>query len=262
MKPFDTHAHLYDKQFDKDRENVLADTFQKLDYVLCPSENLETSLKTVQLVEKYPCLYGAVGIHPHETGFATESVIKEITDLARQNKKIKAIGEIGLDYYYFRSPKEIQQKWFKRQIEIGIELNLPVIIHDRDAHGDTLQILKEFNNRKLRGIIHCFSGSIEFAKEIIKLGFFISFSGSLVFPGSTRLKQVAREISLDNILIETDSPYLSPPPHRGERNYPGNVIYVAEEIAALKGISVSRVIRQTKENAMSIYQIQNQGRIC
>ena len=145
MKPFDTHAHLYDKQFDKDRENVLADTFQKLDYVLCPSENLETSLKTVQLVEEYPCLYGAVGIHPHETGFTTESVIEKITDLARQNKKIKAIGEIGLDYYHLRSPKEIQQKWFKRQIEIGIELNLPVIIHDRDAHGDTLQILKEFN---------------------------------------------------------------------------------------------------------------------
>lgn len=255
MKPFDTHAHLYDKQFDADRDEILTDTFQKLDYVVCPSENLETSIKTVNLADKYSHLYGAVGIHPHESRFANEKVLEKIVELAGQHKKIKAIGEIGLDYYYLCSPKEIQQKWFKRQIEIGIELNLPVIIHDRDAHGDTLQILKEFKDNRVRGILHCFSGSIEFAKELIKLGFFISFSGSLVFPKSTRLKHVARELPLSKILIETDSPYLTPPPHRGERNHPGNVIYVASEIATIKEISVDRVICQTRENAMRIYQI-------
>lgn len=254
MKPFDTHAHLYDKAFDRDRDEVLARTLEAVDYVVIPSENYETSQKAVRLAETYGPVYGAVGIHPHETKYASEEILQKIGDLA-QLPKVKAIGEIGLDYHFFYSDKETQQKWFARQIELARDLDLPFLIHDREAHGDTLSILKKHKNSRMRGIMHCFSGSVETAEELMKLGFYISFAGPLVFPNSRRLKEAAREIPLDRLLIETDSPYLTPPPHRGERNEPANVIYVAEEIARLKGISVETVVEETRKNGLSIYGI-------
>lgn len=254
MKPFDTHAHLYDKAFDRDRDEVLARTLEAVDYVVIPSENYETSQKAVCLAETYGPVYGAVGIHPHETKYASEEILQKIGDLA-QLPKVKAIGEIGLDYHFFYSDKETQQKWFARQIELARDLDLPFLIHDREAHGDTLSILKKHKNSRMRGIMHCFSGSVETAEELIKLGFYISFAGPLVFPNSRRLKEAAREIPLDRLLIETDSPYLTPPPHRGERNEPANVIYVAEEIARLKGIPVETVVEETRKNGLSIYGI-------
>lgn len=254
MKPFDTHAHLYDKAFDRDRDEVLTRTLEAVDYVVIPSENYETSQKAVRLAETYGPVYGAVGIHPHETKYASEEILQKIGDLA-QLPKVKAIGEIGLDYHFFYSDKETQQKWFARQIELARDLDLPFLIHDREAHGDTLSILKKHKNSRMRGIMHCFSGSVETAEELIKLGFYISFAGPLVFPNSRRLKEAAREIPLDRLLIETDSPYLTPPPHRGERNEPANVIYVAEEIARLKGISVETVVEETRKNGLSIYGI-------
>ncbi|WP_297037944.1 TatD family hydrolase [uncultured Dialister sp.] len=254
MKPFDTHAHLYDKAFDRDRDEVLTRTLEAVDYVVIPSENYETSQKAVRLAETYGPVYGAVGIHPHETKYASEEILQKIGDLA-QLPKVKAIGEIGLDYHFFYSDKETQQKWFARQIELARDLDLPFLIHDREAHGDTLSILKKHKNSRMRGIMHCFSGSVETAEELMKLGFYISFAGPLVFPNSRRLKEAAREIPLDRLLIETDSPYLTPPPHRGERNEPVNVIYVAEEIARLKGISVETVVEETRKNGLSIYGI-------
>lgn len=254
MKPFDTHAHLYDKAFDRDRDEVLARTLEAVDYVVIPSENYETSQKAVRLAETYGPVYGAVGIHPHETKYASEEILQKIGDLA-QLPKVKAIGEIGLDYHFFYSDKETQQKWFARQIELARDLDLPFLIHDREAHGDTLSILKKHKNSRMRGIMHCFSGSMETAEELMKLGFYISFAGPLVFPNSRRLKEAAREIPLDRLLIETDSPYLTPPPHRGERNEPANVIYVAEEIARLKGIPVETVVEETRKNGLSIYGI-------
>lgn len=254
MKPFDTHAHLYDKAFDRDRDEVLARTLEAVDYVVIPSENYETSQKAVRLAETYGTVYGAVGIHPHETKYASEEILQKIGDLA-QLPKVKAIGEIGLDYHFFYSDKETQQKWFARQIELARDLDLPFLIHDREAHGDTLSILKKHKNSRMRGIMHCFSGSVETAEELMKLGFYISFAGPLVFPNSRRLKEAAREIPLDRLLIETDSPYLTPPPHRGERNEPANVIYVAEEIARLKGIPVETVVEETRKNGLSIYGI-------
>lgn len=254
MKPFDTHAHLYDKAFDRDRDEVLARTLEAVDYVVIPSENYETSQKAVRLAETYGPVYGAVGIHPHETKYASEEILQKIGDLA-QLPKVKAIGEIGLDYHFFYSDKETQQKWFARQIELARDLDLPFLIHDREAHGDTLSILKKHKNSRMRGIMHCFSGSVETAEELMKLGFYISFAGPLVFPNSRRLKEAAREIPLDRLLIETDSPYLTPPPHRGERNEPANVIYVAEEIARLKGIPVETVVEETRNNGLSIYGI-------
>ncbi|WP_303052373.1 TatD family hydrolase [uncultured Dialister sp.] len=254
MKPFDTHAHLYDKAFDRDRDEVLTRTLEAVDYVVIPSENYETSQKAVRLAETCGPVYGAVGIHPHETKYASEEILQKIGDLA-QLPKVKAIGEIGLDYHFFYSDKETQQKWFARQIELARDLDLPFLIHDREAHGDTLSILKKHKNSRMRGIMHCFSGSVETAEELMKLGFYISFAGPLVFPNSRRLKEAAREIPLDRLLIETDSPYLTPPPHRGERNEPANVIYVAEEIARLKGIPVEIVVEETRKNGLSIYGI-------
>jgi len=255
MGLFDTHAHLYDKAFDQDRDELIPKLLKNLDYIVIPSENLETSRKAVSLAEAYGPLYAAVGIHPQVTRDGSEEILREIGDIAESHPKVKAIGEIGLDYYYLYTDKETQKKWFARQIELARDLNLPFAIHDRDAHGDTLSILKEHKSSAMRGILHCFSGSLETAKELIKLGFYISFAGPVVFPRSIRLKEVASALPLDRILIETDSPYLTPPPNRGKRNDPSNVYYVAEELARLKGLPVEEIISCTRENAIHIYEI-------
>lgn len=171
---FDTHAHLYDKAFDKDREDVIARIFKTLDYVVIPSEDLETSQKAVRLADTHEGIYAAVGIHPQVTNGASDEVLAEIAHLAKTHDKIKAIGEIGLDYHYLYTDKDTQKYWFERQIQMAKELDLPILIHDREAHGDVLEILKRNADSRLRGILHCFSGSIETAKELMKLGFYIS----------------------------------------------------------------------------------------
>lgn len=255
MGLFDTHAHLYDKAFDRDRDQLIPSLFKSLDYIVIPSEDLETSRKAVTLAETYDPLYAAVGIHPQVTKDASEEILRKIGDLALSHPKVKAIGEIGLDYYYLYTDKEIQKEWFARQIELAKDLNLPFLIHDREAHGDTLSILKEHKSPAMRGILHCFSGSLETAKELIRLGFYISFAGPVVFPRSIRLKEVAAALPLERILIETDSPYLTPPPNRGKRNDPFNVYYVAEELARLKKLPVEEIISRTRENAIRIYDI-------
>ena len=256
MGLFDTHAHLYDKAFDRDREEVISRILQTLDYVVIPSEDVATSQKAIALAESHDCLYAAVGIHPQVTKDATEEAMAELADLANHHPKVKAIGEIGLDYYYLYTDKETQKKWFARQIELAKELDLPILIHDRDAHGDTLDILKQHKGKNLRGILHCFSGSLETAKELMKLGFYISFAGPVVFPKSLKLKEVAKEIPLDRLLIETDSPYLTPPPNRGKRNDPSNVYYVAQELARLKDMPLENLVAATTKNAKTIYQIE------
>lgn len=252
---FDTHAHLYDKAFDKDREDVIARIFKTLDYVVIPSEDLETSQKAVRLADTHEGIYAAVGIHPQVTNGASDEVLAEIAHLAKTHDKIKAIGEIGLDYHYLYTDKDTQKYWFERQIQMAKELDLPILIHDREAHGDVLEILKRNADSRLRGILHCFSGSIETAKELMKLGFYISFAGPVVFSKSIKLKEVAADIPMDRLLIETDSPYLTPPPYRGKRNDPSNVLLVAEELARIKNMDVQELIDITRENAMKIYQI-------
>ncbi len=255
MKLFDTHAHVYDKAFDNDREAMMKTVWEVCDYVVCPAENLETSRKALAMAQQYPHMYAAAGIHPQLTAQAIEEELDGIRKLAEENDKIVAIGEIGLDYYYLYSDIETQKEWFGRQIDLAAELDLPILIHDRDAHGDTLKILKEHQTDRLRGILHCYSGSLEMAKELIQMGLYISFAGPVVFPKSTKLKEVARELPLDRILVETDSPYLTPPPFRGRRNDPSKVRYVAEEIARLKELPVETVIEATRRNALAIYQI-------
>lgn len=257
MKLFDTHAHVYDKAFDNDRDAMMKTVWEVCDYVVCPAENLETSRKALALAQQYPHMYAAAGIHPQLTAQATEEELERIRQLVEAHRdKIVAIGEIGLDYYYLYSEIETQKEWFGRQIDLAAELDLPILIHDRDAHGDTVQILKEHRSDRLRGILHCYSGSLEMARELIRMGFYISFAGPVVFPKSTKLKEVAKELPLNRILVETDSPYLTPPPFRGRRNDPSKVQYVAEEIARLKGLPVETVVEATRRNALAIYQIQ------
>ncbi len=257
MKLFDTHAHVYDKAFDNDRDAMMKTVWDVCDYVVCPAEDLETSRKALAMAKEYPHMYAAAGIHPQLTAKATEEELAAIRELAKTEEKIVAIGEIGLDYYYLYSDIETQKEWFGRQIDLAAELDLPILIHDRDAHGDTLAILKEHQTDRLRGILHCYSGSLEMAKELIRMGFYISFAGPVVFPKSTKLKEVARELPLSRILVETDSPYLTPPPFRGRRNDPSKVQYVAEEIARLKDLPVETVVEATRRNALDIYQIKD-----
>lgn len=255
MKLFDTHAHIYDKAFDNDRDSMLEDVFEQVGTIVCPSEDVATSRLSSALSQKYPQIYAAVGIHPQETAKAVPEDLEQLRQMAEANPKIVAVGEIGLDYYYLNSPKDIQKEWFGRQIELAEKLDLPIIIHDRDAHGDMLRVLQEHRNKKLRGILHCYSGSYETAETLIHMGFYISFAGPVVFPKSTALKEVARRLPLSRMLVETDSPYLTPPPFRGRRNDPSKVFYVAEEIARLKGISLDTVIETTEKNAKDIYRI-------
>lgn len=253
---FDTHAHLYDEKFQYDREEMLAQVFTTVEHVVVPGEDRETSLRALELAHQYPQIYCAVGYHPHLAAQMTEEDFAQIRQWAETEEKVVAIGEIGLDYYYDNSPRDIQKEVFRRHIELAKELDLPITIHDRDAHGDVMDILRELSDERLRGILHCYSGSYEMAKELIELGFYISFAGPVVFPKSTKLKEVAARLPLERILVETDSPYLTPPPYRGRRNDPSRVYYVAEEIARLHEKPLEEVIAITTANAKKIYQIQ------
>lgn len=255
IRYFDSHAHVYDKVYGGERDQMLADVFQTLDYLVCPAEDVETARQAVSLADTWPGIYAAVGIHPHRTGFMEEGALADIEALAGCSEKVAAIGEIGLDYFRLRSEKSVQISWFEHQLELAKQLDLPVIIHARDSLGDTLAIVKEHHDSRLRGVIHCYSGSLETAKELMMLNFYISFAGPVVFPGSIKLKAVAKQIPLDRLLIETDSPYLTPPPYRGSRNTPANVALVAEEIARLKECSPETITKATYENACRLFRI-------
>ncbi|WP_338560759.1 TatD family hydrolase [Paraclostridium sordellii] len=253
---FDSHAHLNDERFDEDREELINSLKAKgVDLVLNPGACIETSKSSVELANKYDFIYAAVGVHPHDVGEMTEDDIETLRKLALENEKVKAIGEIGLDYYYDNSPREIQKKWFKRQIELANELKLPIIIHDRDAHGDTFEIIKNTKSPEIGCVLHCYSGNVELAKEYVKMGCYISIPGTVTFKNNKKTREVAKEIPLEYLLIETDSPYMAPEPHRGKRNNPSLVQFVADKIAQEKGISYEQVCEATKENAKRFFNI-------
>ncbi|CEK32591.1 deoxyribonuclease [[Clostridium] sordellii] len=253
---FDSHAHLNDERFDEDREELINSLKAKgVDLVLNPGACIETSKSSVELANKYDFIYAAVGVHPHDVGGMTEDDIETLRKLALENEKVKAIGEIGLDYYYDNSPREIQKKWFKRQIELANELKLPIIIHDRDAHGDTFEIIKNTKSPEIGCVLHCYSGNVELAKEYVKMGCYISIPGTVTFKNNKKTREVAKEIPLEYLLIETDSPYMAPEPHRGKRNDPSLVQFVADKIAQEKGISYEQVCEATKENAKRFFNI-------
>lgn len=250
MTLFDTHAHYDDEAFDADRDTVLS-TFDGL--VIDPGCTLESSRAAVALANRHPHVYAAVGIHPENCGgFLTEH-LDELRRLARQSKVV-AIGEIGLDYYWAENPpREFQRQVFRAQLELALELDLPVIIHDRDAHGDSLAIVKEYP--ALRGVFHCYSGSVEMAKELLDRGWYLGFDGPVTYKNARRTVEVAEMIPIDRILVETDSPYMSPVPVRGKRNDSRNVAYIVEKLAQIKGISSDEMAILTLANGKKLFGI-------
>lgn len=253
---FDTHAHLDDIKFDDDRDAVIEKCRgEGVALILNSACNMAASVKAINLAEKYDFIYASVGVHPHDASEMDHNSPQVLAELAQKNKKVRAIGEIGLDYYYDYSPRDVQKRRFAEQIDLAKQLKLPVIIHDRDAHEDTMDILKKSGVKEVGGVLHSFSGSVEMMKECLKLNMYISLSGSVTFKNARKTVEVAQAVPLDMLLIETDSPYLTPVPHRGERNYPAYVQHVAERIAALRDMTFEEVAEATLENGKRLFGI-------
>ena len=251
---FDTHAHYDDEAFDADRDAVLtALPGQGVGLVLNPGCDVESSRKAVQYAAAYPHVYAAVGIHPENCGGYTAGDLAALRQLAQQ-PKTAAIGEIGLDYYWAENPpRDLQQQVLRDQLALAGELALPVIIHDREAHADTLSIIREFPG--VTGVFHCFSGSPEMAQELLKLGWYLGFDGPVTYKNARRAPEVAAVTPLDRMLIETDSPYMTPVPYRGRRNDSGYVHLVAEKLAEWKGVTPEEIARITMENGKRLFRI-------
>ncbi|MBR5046888.1 MAG: TatD family hydrolase [Eubacterium sp.] len=250
---FDTHAHYNSRQYEDDRDQVLRSLQEAgVGKVVNISAEWDSLEATLQLTEDYPFVYGTVGIHPDHVGDLTPERLEIIRQLSRKDK-ILAIGEIGLDYHWMVSSKEEQKKWFIRQLELAMEENLPVVIHSRDAARDTFEIMKDVHAGSTPGVIHCYSGSVEMAREYVKLGYYLGIGGVVTFRNSKVLKRVVEEIPLSCLVLETDCPYLSPAPFRGKRNSSDRLSYVADAIASLKGCNREDVERITWENGHRLY---------
>lgn len=248
---FESHAHYDDERFDDDRDTLLASfPAEGIETVVNASSDIKSSKASIALSEKYPFFYAAVGVHPHEVENITEADIDELRELSK-HPKVVAIGEIGLDYYYDLSPRDLQRHWFKRQLELADELKMPVIIHSRDAAQECFDIIKNSNVRN--GVIHCYSGSAEMAEEYIKMGFYIGVGGSLTFKNNKKGVETVERIPIEKILIETDSPYLAPVPYRGKRNDSRLLKYVVEKISQLKNIPENDICNITKNNAQNLF---------
>ena len=251
---FDTHAHMDDRGFDTDRDSLLTSLpGQGVGLLMNPGCSLASSREASELSRKYPFVYAAVGSHPDAADEVNDAVLDEYRRLVRENPKIKAIGEIGLDYHYEDIPREIQQRSFRAQMALAQELNLPVIVHEREAHQDGMDIVSEFP--AVTGVFHCYSGSAEMAKWLIARGWYIGFTGVLTFKNARKALEVAASIPLDRIVLETDCPYMSPEPFRGKRNDPGKLYRMAEALAALRGLSREEVEAVTLENGKRLYGI-------
>ena len=251
---FDTHAHMDDHAFDDDRQQLLESLpGQGLALVMNPGCSLESSRNVDKLTREYDFLYGAVGSHPDVADEVNEAVLDEYRMLCKQNPKIKAIGEIGLDYHYEDIPRDIQKKAFRMQMELAKELDLPVIVHEREAHEDGMQVVRDF--QEVTGVFHCYSGSAEMAKELIKRGWYIGFTGVLTFKNARKAIEVASTIPLERIVLETDCPYMAPEPFRGKRNDPGKLYRMAEKLAEIRGVRVEEIHRITTENGKRLYGI-------
>ena len=251
---FDTHAHMDDQAFREDRKALL-DSYpqQGIGLIMNPGCSLASSRNVDKLTREYDFLYGAVGSHPDVADEVNEAVLEEYRMLCKQNPKIKAIGEIGLDYHYEDIPRDIQKKAFRMQMELARELNLPVIVHERDAHEDGMKIVEEFPD--VTGVFHCYSGSYEMAKWLIARGWYIGFTGVLTFKNARKAIEVASQIPLDRIVLETDCPYMAPEPFRGKRNDPGKIYRMAEKLVEIRGLSVEEIRAITMENGKRLYRL-------
>ena len=254
-KIFETHAHYEDVKFDSDREELLASLpKQNIEYVINVGSNLETTKRSIELAKQYDYIFAAVGVHPSDVEELDESSY-DVLEKAAKFEKTVAIGEIGLDYYWDKElgVQEKQREWFKRQMLLAKEHNLPVIIHSRDAAEDTMRVMKEVKAEEIPGVIHCYSYSVEMAKEFIKMGYYIGIGGVVTFKNAKKLKEVAAEIPLERILLETDCPYMAPEPHRGERNSSLYIPYVVEKLAEIRNISKEEIISTTNQNARKLF---------
>ncbi len=251
---FDTHAHYDDEQFDVDRAEFLPSMQENgVGTIVNVSATYESCRKVAEMVQEYPYMYAAIGVHPDEVGSLDEEKFAEMKELF-QCPKVVAVGEIGLDYYWDNESHDVQKRWFIRQLDLARELELPVLIHSREAAADTMEIMKAYG-QGLKGVIHCYSYSKEQAREYVKMGYYIGVGGVVTFKNAKKLKETVEEIPLTSILLETDCPYLSPVPYRGKRNNSVYLQYVAEEIARIKNVSYEEVVARTEQNAKKMYGI-------
>lgn len=252
---FDSHAHYDDARFNDDRDELITRMHaESVSYILNSGESMRAIKTGLQLAEKYPFIYTAVGIHPHNVKAMTDADLAVIKLYAKKDK-VLAIGEIGLDYYYDNSPRDLQRQWFKKQLQLAKEVDLPVIIHSRDAAQECFDIIKESGVNK--GVIHCYSGSAQMALDYISMGYYIGIGGVVTYSNAKKTVEVVEAIPIDRIVIETDCPYLSPVPNRGKRNDSLNLKYVVEKIAEIKNMSHNDVARITTSNAKELYSIES-----
>lgn len=251
---FDSHAHLDDERFDGDRDALIQKIHSEgVSNIMNIGASLKSSRASIALAEKYDFIYASVGVHPSEVDELSGEGMTELFEMAK-HPKVRAIGEIGLDYHYFENTDEaLQHKWLREQLALAKELDMPVIIHDRESRGECIDELQDM--KMSNGVMHCFSGSAETAKILLKMGFHISFTGVLTFKNARRALEALAVIPMDRLLIETDSPYMSPEPHRGERNHSGYVKYVAQKVAEVKGIPYDEVVEVTDNNAKRLFGI-------
>ena len=251
---FDTHAHLDDRAFNEDREALLSDLpRQGLALVMNPGCSLSSSRNADALSKQYDYIYAAVGSHPDAADEVNEAVLEQYRQLVKANPKIKAIGEIGLDYHYEDIPRDLQKAAFRAQMKLAEELQLPVIVHEREAHADAMEILDQFPT--VTGVFHCYSGSAEMAKELVKRGWYIGFTGVLTFKNAKKAVEVAKLLPHDRLVLETDCPYMAPEPFRGKRNHPGYLYRMAEKLAEIWELPVEEVQAITLENGKRLYNI-------
>ena len=252
-KIIDTHTHIYDKQFENDFDDVMKRIEDELEGIVSIGFDLESSLKSIELANRYSFVNAVIGVHPVDIKKYNDKVEKELERLALTEKKVVAIGEIGLDYHWMEDPKDVQIAGFRKQMELAERVKKPVVIHTREALQDTLDVLKDYKN--VGGILHCYPGSLEAAKPFLDR-YYLGIGGTLTFKNNKKTKELVKELPLEKIVLETDCPYLTPVPFRGKRNEPVYTKYVAEEVARIKEISVEEVIRVTTENAKKIYGMQ------
>lgn len=253
---FDTHAHYDSDRFKGDqRELLTALRAAGVAAVVNCASDLKSCTSTLKLTKEYDFVFGAVGVHPHEVKDLEVEDVDKLYGYACQSEKVVAIGEIGLDYHYDFSPREAQRDWFVEQIELAKEVELPIIVHSREAAKETFDIIEATEAAEVGGVIHAYSGNVEMAKAYVDMGFYLGIGGMVTFPDVKKILRVVQEMPLERLLLETDAPYLTPVPNRGQRNDSRNLVYVAEKIAALKGITPEEVVRVTTENACRLFQV-------
>ena len=254
-KIIDTHTHIYDEQFAEDFDEVVERIEEQLESAVVIGCDLETSLTSVALANKYPFIYAVIGVHPMDIKKYNDEVEKELERLALNEEKVVAIGEIGLDYHWMEDPKDVQIEVFKRQIKLSKDHDLPFVVHTRDALEDTYEVIKEASVGEQGGIMHSYSGSLEMAERFVELGMMISFSGVVTFKKAVDVQEAAQNLPLDKILVETDAPYLAPVPKRGRENRTAYTRYVVDKIAELRSLTVGEVAQATYENALRIFNL-------